>query len=347
MQFRKQGALSIESESVPARSLHKADCMKLLLVLSFVTIASIASARESFLFDGSAEQTFGGFATTNDSRYSKDALASMHQGWRPLRSTLGGELPTPLKIFVKDDSIDSQLTRAYVETLSSEKSTLMNIYGLSNVEYNKLAAIAFGILGRETKFGTSLKYQWKERHQTEIWGFKLAKKKFGDSIAAIQSINLSRPLDPWRFFGVKTWSVAPNSRGLTQIKAVPESVVRYYCIDESKLNDPRMTAITTVGFLAESLRILKNRVRNRDLMYVTNENLFDYVLYVYFGSMRQLVNPLLDFSTGQLANEFATPDRNLYIQTVRRYMRALAFYEFPGVKLQRRTDYACRIPGDN
>jgi hypothetical protein len=113
------------------------------------------------------------------------------------------------------------------------------------------------------------------------------------------------------------------------------------------LNDPRITAIATVGFLAESLRILKNRVRNRDLQYVTQDNLFDYVLYVYFGSMRQLTNPVIDYNTGEVVNETATPSRNLYVQTVHKYMRALAFFEHGGYVPTIRTKYACRIPGDN
>lgn len=314
--------------------------MKLFIVVALGFVASVAFGQDSFLFGSSATEAFGHFARTDNPRYKQEGVVAMKAGWVPLKTDLGSEQPTPLKIFIKDAAIDSKLTRAYVETLAGEKSTLMSIYGLSNVEYNKIAALAFGILGRETKFGTSLKYQWKERHQAEISGFKLAKKKIGDTLSALRSG------DAWRFFSAKTWSTGSNSRGLTQIKAVPESIVHYYCITANDLNDPRLTAITTVGFLAESLRILKNRTRNRDLGYVTKDNLFDYVLYVYFGSMRQLVNPVIDYKTGRVVNEVATPDRNLYIQTVRRYMHALAFYERSGVKLQRRTDYACRIPGD-
>lgn len=314
--------------------------MKRLVALVLMALTSLAAHADSYLFGSSADQAFGNAFIHNSTRYRGQALGLLHAGYRPLSKDFGGAGPTPLRILIKDDSISSSLTQSYVDTLSTEKAYLMRIYGLSNAEYNKIAAIAFGILGRETKFGTSFKYIWKETHQTEIYEAKLAKKKFGDYVKALETG------DPWKFFAAKTWQVNPNSRGLTQIKSIPNKIVYYYCINENQLNDPRVTAVATVGFLAESLGILKNRVRNRKLGYVTNENLFDYVLYVYFGSMRQLVNPVINYDTGLVVNETATPDRNLYIQTVHRYMRALAFYERPGYVALPRTNYACRIPGD-
>ncbi len=310
--------------------------MKLIAFLGLLAVASIALGRESYLFGRSADEAFGNFWRTNNPAYTNEAATAMRNGWRPLKTTLGAERPTPLKIYIKDAAIDSQVTRAYVEALASEKGHLMSLYRLSNVEYNQLAAIAFGILGRETKFGTSIKYLWKETNQSEIWQFKLAKKKLRDSVKAVETRDASK------FFAWKTWKVAPNSRGLTQIKAVPETIEQDYCINEENLNDPRMTAVATVGFLAESLKILKNRVRNRELMYINDANLFDYVLYVYFGSMRQLVNPILDYKTASIINEVATPARNLYIQTVRRHMQALALFELPGANLVRQSEYACR-----
>jgi hypothetical protein len=256
-------------------------------------------------------------------------------------SLYGSEQPSALRIVIKDKSIASSLTQAYVDTLSNEKSTLMEIYHLSNRDYNKLAAIAFGILGRETKFGTSIKYVWKEAHQSEIWEYKLARKKLIDYKAAL------RARDPQKFFAFKTWQVAPNSRGLTQIKSIPVSINHFYCFNEDQLGDPHMTAIATLGFLAESLKVLKNRVRNKQLTYVTHENLFDYVLYVYFGSMRLLVQPVIDQQTGRLVNDVATPDRNMYIKTVRTYIRSLGMFENQHAVLEIHSDYACRTPVDN
>lgn len=313
----------------------------LLIAVGSLAFESGAGARGSYLFGDSASDAFGPATMQGSPRYSQMAANKFRIGFVALNNDYGSDRPSALRILIKDDSIASALTQSYVDTLSTEKSTLMRIYHLSNTEYNKLAAIAFGVLGRETKFGKSLKYFWKETHQDEIWEMKLAKKKFGDYVSAVSTG------DPWKFFAAKTWQVAPNSRGLTQIKAIPQSIVHDYCVNESQLNDPRITAIATVGFLAESLKILKNRVRNKQLLYVTNENLFDYVLYVYFGSMRQLVDPFIDYKTGMLVNDVATPDRNIYIQTVPHYIHSLAMFENQRSVLETRTDYACRIPGDN
>jgi hypothetical protein len=313
---------------------------KLFSVLIFVIVSSLAGARDSFLFGESATDAFGPFRASTSERYFEETNALMYGGFSPLIGDFGADRPTALRILIKDDKIQSELTQKYIDALSAEKPNLMAIYRLSDRDYNRLAAIAFGVLGRETKFGRSLKYFFKETHQREIFEAKLAKKKFADYEAAL------RAHDPAKFFAPKTWTVARNSRGLTQIKTLPAAIIRFYCFNENELNDPRVTAIATLGFLAESLKILKNRVRNQHLTYVTQENLFDYVLYVYFGSIKKLVNLVVDPDTGRVVNDAATPEQNVYVQTVRRSMRSLALFESPTAPFVSRPLSACRVPVD-
>ncbi|RYZ65818.1 MAG: hypothetical protein EOP05_20065 [Proteobacteria bacterium] len=161
--------------------------------------------------------------------------------------------------------------------------------------------MSFGILGRETEFGTNFKYYVKERSQPLIW-----LKKAWDE---------------------KTLHPELNSRGLTQIKKIPAKIVGFYCVTSSKqLRDPGVAAVSTLGFLAESLAYAKRRVVVKQLNYVDEENIYDYVFYVYFGSLRQLVKPVYDASGKQL-NETATPERNVYLQDVKRYVKGLVMLE--------------------
>lgn len=303
--------------------------MMLASAVTVLSSTSRASVTDSYLFGKNADEAFGSAALSHSARYVAQARIVLKHGYRPLSQTFGADTPSSLRILIKDDSVATPLTQEYVDTISREKASLMAIYGLSNEDYNRLAAIAFGILGRETKFGRSFKYKFKEHTQSLIAGYKDLRQ---DVRNWIHGTDRSAPL---------------NSRGLTQIKDVPEKIERYYCADENGLNDPRVTAVATMGFLAESLRILKNRVRNKQLTYVTSENLFDYVLYVYFGSMRKLVNPYIDYKTGRQIRDIATPELNLYVRTVKGYMRSLAFFENRELGLPMRTNSACRSPFDH
>lgn len=328
------------------------------LAVCTVLLGSVAVG-QSYLFGTTPSDGFGNYAIHHSPRYHAQALDLISKGYRPLTTDYGADQPTALRILIKDDSIASPLTQAYVDTLSREKRSLMQIYGLSDRDYDRLAAIAFGILGRETKFGTSFKYKVKEdtRHM------KLYVYPYGSDVVppavdasavevdlppavdvaklasrAIHNVRLAIwNLDPRRYLmSSDAWTLPDDSRGLTQIKSLPGSIVHYYCANVDELNDPKITAIATVGFLADSLRVLRAHVRNSGLTYVNEKNLFDYVLYIYFGSISKLTNP-----------QGATPERNIYVQTVRQYMHALAMFENPSVAMPLKSDSACRDRGDS
>jgi hypothetical protein len=182
--------------------------MKFLTVL-LILLTTNAHA-DSYLFGRSADEAFGSALVTNSARYRAEGLSAIRANWRPLSTTFGANAPTPLRILIKADSIATPLTQSYVTTLSVEKSKLMGLYHLSNQDYNRLAAIAFGILGRETKFGMSRKYQFKEAYQDEVSAMKALK-------CAILDCEVGR-----------------NSRGLTQIKLIPASIKHAYWFSLNK-----------------------------------------------------------------------------------------------------------------
>lgn len=392
-----KAALTAVAVAVAATSLFPIQSLAAFSSLAPSRMPAQARASDSYLFGRSTREGLGDPAQSKSDRYNRQNWEIFGEGFRPLTQDYGSAQPTPLRILIKDDIIASPITNTFVTTLSQEKPNLMRLYKLTNQEYNRLATIAFGIMGKETKFGTSLKYAFKEANQapfhtsipvlpqlppvpltlpSPIRMSKLAKKKLGDAGAAVANLDASK------FIAIDTWQVAANSRGLTQIKAIPQAISRFYCVNVNQLDNPRLAAIATLGFLAESLRITKNRVRNQNLSYVNSENIWDYVLYVYFGSIRQLtepqfglrrvqVNPIAaQSSIDQIStylrwvyyggqepnflpkfrieyvqiNETATPNRNMYIQAVKQYIRALALFESEGTPLSSARNNACRLP---
>lgn len=373
----------------------------ILLALTVLTATSVQAAN-SYLFGRSADEGLGPASRSTSKRYSQQTWDIIGEGYRVLNDDYGSTQPTELRIFIKNDAYASDLTQAFVDTLSREKPNLMRLYNLSNQDYNRLAVIAFGILGKETKFGTSTWYHFKEANQQPIT-VPIPMSVIGLNVIAVplkipSLINLrklqkkkTRDLgkalsdrDAGEFLDLDTWVTPPNSRGLTQIKSIPKTISRFYCVNAEQLESPKVAAVATLGFLAESLKITKARVRNRNLSYVTSENIYDYVLYVYFGSIRQLAEPRIEMRRIQVnsnleskkssfeqisdyvkwafyggpalnyvpkyqiervqVNETATPDQNVYIRYVKHYIGALALFEDEGRSFRSPRNNACRVP---
>jgi hypothetical protein len=175
---------------------------------------------------------------------------------------------------------------AFLNALSSHKAELRALYRVSGAEYNLLAHMAVGILGRESQFFQSRRYMVKENLP---WAVHLTK------VIQIYLEGSDRP-------------VSPNSRGPTQIKIVPAKIADYYGITENDLFLPENAAVATMGFLIEALAELKRRVVVNHLDFVTPETYVDYLPYIYFGATRLLIS-------GQ-----ATPERNIYVRDMKRYM---------------------------
>jgi hypothetical protein len=279
-----------------------------LAFILLILLARPVLAAESYLFGTGARSAFAPVKLSPEEQWNKRFwYGSLKlygaQDFREISNHFGREEDSELRILVKNRSLMTLQSIEFVSTLSKEKAVLMKLYGLTNREYNRLAAMSFGILGRETEFGSNFKYYVKENVQPLIWMMKALE---------------DHTLHPEK-----------NSRGLTQIKTIPEKILEAYCIRKPReLRDPRKAAVATLGFLAESLDFVKHRSRSRHLTYINDDNIFDYVFYVYFGSLRQLANPKFD-ALGRQVNETATPERNLYLQTVKGYLQGLVLLEAP------------------
>ena len=189
--------------------------------------------------------------------------------------------------------LQSEKVQLFIQALSLHKSELQMFYKIDGDEYNLLAHMAIGILGRESLFFKSLRYQMKETAPGLVRLAKILRYVFSDTNA----------------------SLTDNSRGPTQIKIVPYTINRAYGIDPEELYVADNAAIATMGFLIEALGELKRRVVKNNLDFVTPATYVDYLPYIYFGSTRALIK------------KTATPETNLYVKDMKKYMKWVALYE--------------------
>ncbi|MNK06316.1 hypothetical protein D3C87_242110 [compost metagenome] len=187
----------------------------------------------------------------------------------------------------------NEKVRDFITALAAHKYELQYIYKIDGEEYNLLAHMAVGILGRESEFFTSSRYKIKEAAPLAVSLLKVLRIYMSDSDA----------------------KVSANSRGPTQIKVIPQSISDRYNIEPEDLGKPENAAVATMGFLIEALGELKNRIRVNKLDHINKTNYVDYLPYIYFGSTRALVN------------KTATPEKNLYVQNMKKYMTWVEVYQ--------------------
>jgi hypothetical protein len=185
----------------------------------------------------------------------------------------------------------------FVKALEDEKQKLMKLLRLSNDEYNELAAVSYAIMGNESDFGRSKKYWIKEHDQGDVILAKAAKRLF----------NGKNPFDK---------SVLNTSRGLTQIKELPEGEWKksYPGINKNNLSDPKNAAVSTIAYLAEASRSLKKlaveNAKDPRKVKITKENIVDYLGYIYQGRRGALKS----------SEDPANADFNTYVQKLRKNM---------------------------
>ncbi len=206
-----------------------------------------------------------------------------------------------LVLETNNSNVDSLKVRMFLAAIGSSKSTILSLYStstdyneqkLKSDEYNLLALMAFGIIGNESKFFGSMKYTIKESIPLIV--------------SAAKEINgLLRP----------DYKASPNSRGPSQIKVIPRKIAERFQMTPADLKDPEKAALATMGFLIESLQQLKRMAINHKLDYINQQTYVDYLPYIYFGKAKALVD------------HTATPDRNIYIQQLKKYMEWVDVYE--------------------
>lgn len=207
-----------------------------------------------------------------------------------------------LLVDIKNPEIDNKKVRLFVAALGSNKQSLMKLYSkqtdrgifyqVTSDEYNMLAGIAFGILGNESKFYESYKFHLKETFPELVTTTKVIKSVFDE-----------------------TSKVSVNSRGPTQIKVIPQKIRDAYGISVDDLNEPDKAAIATMAFLIETHKYLKQMIVNHNLTYINNDNIADYLPYIYYGNGKALIAGT------------ATPETNRYVQNLKKYLTWIDMFE--------------------
>lgn len=220
-----------------------------------------------------------------------------HEGFRPYEWLESECDSCDIVFMLKHEELQTEKVREFVRALAESKQELMRLHPgeVTDAEYNFLAHMAIGILGRESRFFTSIRYRLKEF-----------------SPSAVRLIKVIQA-----YLDGEDGELSPNSRGPTQIKIVPPVIAEHYKFTEGELYVPRNAALATMGYLIKALRELKKRVVTNDLDHIHPGNYVDYLPYIYFGATRSLIR------------KTATPDRNIYVQDMKKYMTWVEIWERP------------------
>jgi hypothetical protein len=208
-------------------------------------------------------------------------------------------------------ALSGDFTKRFVKALGSYKQILMHSYNLTDSQYNKLAVMAFGILGVETKFTGSLKYKGKEQLPGLV--------KMGKHLKQFSKILKSSNGNLQTAWEAASQSVDLNSRGGTQIKMIPAKIFQLFHLRRKDLDAPEWSAVATIGFLADSLAEIRTMVQNAQpqgqLLFINKDNIYDYIPFIYLGKVNLLKN-----GTANAAQE-------PYDQAIRRNMHFIGLFE--------------------
>jgi hypothetical protein len=245
----------------------------------------------------------GFYIPSADSKLAKKIQNEVRstKGMRLSSYGLTGNQYQQMVLLLKDDQYRTDLIIIFLNTLSSYKKKLMELYEVTNTEYNKLSMMAFAIMGRESSFGLGLRYNVKSSCN---WCVRVARfMNEGTSNALLDEV----------------------SKGLTQIKIVPDKITQRFKVTNDDLGNPKFAAIATMGFLMESMQELKKRIqasKNSDeftLHYVTDNNMYDYIPYIYTGRVRKLYD----------TEKPPEPENLNYNQELKEYLKLLLILEAP------------------
>jgi hypothetical protein len=217
-----------------------------------------------------------------------------------LRANWGSASFAPVHFVARPPLVPNKSTQQFMDTLEFQKGKLMDYFGLSNQEYNKIALMALGILGNESEFFTN----WR---------------LFAKTFLPTPALNFVRVI-------LQRGSMnTPRSHGGIQMKEMPESVreVFYAWARNEDLRRPDVAAVAAVIFLHNARLQILRMARNANNTRINATNIWDYVPYLYMGSGRKIANllaipanrPLPTDET--LLKEIAIPSSNTYVKKLR------------------------------
>jgi hypothetical protein len=227
-----------------------------------------------------------------------------------LRVNWGSATFAPVHFVALPPLVPNQRTKQFMDTLEIEKGKLIDYFGLSNQEYNKIALMALGVLGNESEFYTSWRLFVKTFLPTPALNFVRVILQRGDMNT-------------------------PRSHGGIQMKEMPESVRRVFDVwaQTEDLRRPEVAAVAAVIFLHNARLQIQRMARNANNTRINATNIWDFVPYLYMGSGRKIANLLaipanrpLPTVQAQL-DEIAIPKTNAYVIKLRDNMMKFLMLE--------------------
>ena len=207
---------------------------------------------------------------------------------------------------VRGDNIEK-----LIDGIVSNKAALQKAFKVSDQHYNKIAHIALGVVGQESKYGTHRNYIAKKALSSYDMGYlnRENTKKLGTS-----ALDVVKDLK-----GNNTY----NSLGMAQIKMEGdnEETQRYYKMfgvtPENVYSDEK----TAEAIMIRLLSMYNNEVRGRKFKNKETEHevdSYDALLYLYKGGDMARV----------LRSGEAMVGRNTYVNAVKDYMKNFKIYTY-------------------
>lgn len=251
----------------------------ILITLIFqLLFQSVGFADENQFLHFQTEQNLE-YLSSNDylSEFSKRQQDLMTQGYQ-IWSWPNSECQScDFMILPTRQLMTSQLSMRFINTLIGEKNNILKLYKINTQEYIFLAQLAVALLGAESYFFQNQNYLIKE----QITPLRQLIKKFR-AIVLKKSYNLP-------------------SRGPTQIKIIPMAIAQHYQVTPPMLYIPEYAAVATMGYLIESLKELKQRIKNNKLTHIQPENYVQNLALMYIGLTKKILSP-----TENLNNNYVT-----------------------------------------
>lgn len=216
----------------------------------------------------------------------------------------------------------------YIESLNKNKAAIMKMYDLSNKEYDDLAGITMGLLGRESESGTDIKYDLVKKRfplamakSKEKYGINVHSSLIDQGIAfaksydkAFEDLTIEWNSDAWRNYIINhpQMSIGPAQMKIGQKSdELLDELASFGIYPDDVVKDDKVA----VAALLQLIHSRRNEVGNT--MFRDKDgnsvNLNDALLYIYNGKK------------GALNNGSATPYDNIYLKEIYDRARRLGF----------------------
>lgn len=200
----------------------------------------------------------------------------------------------------------------FARALDEHREDVLTLYKnrINSRDYSRLAVLAFGIMGVESRYAQSNWYFLKRwTPDAAITAAKCLQKIIPEpSIKGLKNIDTS------------ACDHLPGvSHGPTQMKEIPRPIQEHFGVTVSSLyRNPSHAAVATMGFLIEMKSALFDLKKKYpvQLAEMNEENYIDYLVYFYQGKGRRI-----------LKGEKPDIKKNRYLESLKIHLNAMQVHQ--------------------